>query len=154
MAALKKKGWKVYHLRFKGKTWYNTLNYNQSGFKLDQDHGTLKLSEVGDVKIKLHRKVEGSVKSILIKRLGKRWFAIVQAGHETEPLPQTGNAVGLDIGLKSFIVDSDENSVENPRFAEKAAIKVEGIQRRLPIAEEGLNNCQKLKDKYKLDNGL
>jgi len=41
LAALKRMGRKVGHLRFKGKKWYNTLNYNQSGFKLDQDHGTL-----------------------------------------------------------------------------------------------------------------
>ena len=134
MAALKKKGRKVCHLRFKGKKWYNTLNYNQSGFKLDQDHGTLKLSKIGVIKIKLHRKVEGWIKSILIKRIGKRWFAVVQAEQVTESLPQTGNALGLDVGLKSFIVDSDGNSVENPRFAEKAAIKVESLQRRLPIA--------------------
>jgi putative transposase len=93
----------------------------------------LKLSKIGVIKI--HRKVEGSVKSILIKRLGKRWFAVIQAEQEMEPLPQTGNVVGLDIGLKSFIVDSDGNSVENPRFAEKAAVKVKNIQRRLSIAE-------------------
>ena len=134
MAALKKKGRKVCHLRFKGKNWYNTLNYNQSGFKPDQDHGTLKLSKIGVIKIKLHRKIEGCIKSTLIKRIGKRWFAVVQAEQENEPLPRTGNALGLDVGLKSFIVDSDGNSVENPRFAEKAAIKVESLQRRLPIA--------------------
>ena len=147
LAALKKKGRKVGHLRFKGKKWYNTLNYNQSGFKLDQDHGTLKLSKIWVIKIKLHRKIRRTIKSTLIKRIGKRWFAVVQAEQETEPLPQTGNALGLDVGLKSFIVDSDGNSVENPRFAEKAAIKVGSIQRRLPIAEKGSNNRRKLRDK-------
>ena len=30
---------KVLHIRFKGYGWYITLNYNQSGFKIDQDHG-------------------------------------------------------------------------------------------------------------------
>ncbi len=147
LAALKRMGRKVGHLRFKGKNWYNTLNYNQSGFRLDQDHGILKLSKIGDIKIKIHRKVEGSVKSILIKRLGKRWFAIVQAEPETEPLPHTGNAVGLDVGLKSFVVDSDGNSVENSRFAEKSAIKVKSIQKKIARAKKGSNNRQKLKDK-------
>ena len=77
----------------------------------------------------------------------KRWFAVIQAEQEMEPLPQTGNAVGLDVGLKSFVVDSDGNSAENPRFAEKAAIKVKSIQKRPSRAEEGSNNRQKLKDK-------
>ena len=147
LAALKRMGRNVGRLRFKGKNWYNTLNYNQSGFKLDQDHGILRLSKIGDIKIKLHRKVEGIIKSVLIKRLGKRWFAIVQADQETESLPQTGNAVGLDVGLNSFLVDSDGNSVENPRFAAKSANKVKSIQRRLSRAKKGSNNRQKLKDK-------
>lgn len=146
MASLKKKGRKVCHLRFKGKKWYNTLNYNQSGFKLDQDHSTLKLSKIGVIKIKLHRKVEGPVKSTLIKRIGKRWFAVVQAEQENEPLPQTGNALGRDVGLKSFIVDSGGNSVENPRFAENAAVKITGVQRRRSNAQNGPNYRRKLRD--------
>jgi putative transposase len=72
------------------------MNYNQSGFKLDQDHGILKLSKIGEIKIELHRKIEGCVKTILITRAGKRWFAVVQAEQAKEPLFQTGNAVGLD----------------------------------------------------------
>jgi putative transposase len=150
LAALKKKGRKVCHLRFKDKNWYNTLNYNQSGFKLDQDHGILKLSKIGVIKIKLHRNIEGCIKIILIKHIGKRWFAVVQAKQENEPLPQTGNALGLDVGLKSFIVDSDGNPVENPRFAENAAVKITGVQRRLSRAQKGPNYRQKLRDK--LDN--
>ena len=124
LATLRKKGRKVGHLRFKDKNWYNTLNYNQSEFKLDQDHGILKLSKIGDIKIKLHRKIEGCIKAILIKHVGKRWLAVIQAEQEKEPLPQTGNAVGPDVGLRSFVVGSDGNSVENPKFAEKAAVKV------------------------------
>jgi len=147
LAALKRNGREVGHVRFKGKRWYNTLNYNQSGFKLDQDHGILKLSKIGEIKIKLYRKIEGRIKAVLIKRVGDRWFAVVQAEQEPEPLSETGNAVGLDVGLKSFVVDSDGNSVENPRFAEKAAVKVKNIQRRLSRAQKGSNNLRKLRDK-------
>jgi len=147
LSALKKNGRKVGHLRFKGKGWYNTLNYNQSGFKLDQDHSILKLSKIGEIKIKLHRKVEGNIKAALIKRAGDRWFALIQAEQEPKQLSETGNVVGLDVGLTSFVVDSDGNSVENPRFAEKAATKVKNIQRKLSRAQKGSNNRRKLVDK-------
>ena len=147
LSALKMNGRKVGHLRFKGKGWYNTLNYNQSGFKLDQDHSILKLSKIGEIKIKLHRKVEGNIKAVLIKRAGDRWFALIQAEQEPKRLSETGNAVGLDVGLTSFVVDSDGNSVENPRFQEKAATKVKNIQRKLPRAQKGSNNRRKLVDK-------
>jgi len=56
--ALKENGRKVGKFRFKGKGWYKTLNYNQSGFKIDQDQSILKLSKTGDVKIKLHRPID------------------------------------------------------------------------------------------------
>jgi len=63
------------------------------------------------------RKIEGCIKAVIIKREGKRWFAIVQADQEPQPLPETEEAVGLDVGLTSFVVDSEGNEIENPRCA-------------------------------------
>ena len=59
LSASKKNGRKIGHIRFKGYGWYNTLNYNQSGFKIDQDHGILHLSKIGDMRIKIYRKLQG-----------------------------------------------------------------------------------------------
>lgn len=147
LSASKKNGRQIGHFRFKGYGWYKTMNYNQSGFKLDQDHGRLHLSKIGDIKIKMHRKVQGCIKAILIKREGRLWFAIVQADQEPEPLPETGRSAGLDVGLKSFVVDTDGNSVENPRFAEKTATKTKAIQRRFSRTQKSSNNRRKLRDK-------
>ena len=113
------------------------MNYNQSGFKIDQDHSRLHLSKIGDMRIKLYRKIVGCIKAVIIKREGRRWFAIVQVDLEREPLPETGKSVGLDVGLKSFVVDSDGNSVENPRYAEKSAKKLAKAQKRLARAKNG-----------------
>jgi putative transposase len=147
LSASKKNGRKIGHVRFKGYGGYKTMNYNQSGFKLDQNHGRLHLSKIGDIKIKMHRKVQGRIKAILIKREGKRWFAIIQADREPDILPGNGKSVGIDVGLKSFAVDTDSNSIDNPRFAERAATKVKNIQRKLSKAKKGSNNRQKLRDK-------
>ncbi len=146
LAALKRNGYEVGPLRFKGYGWYKTLNYNQSGFKIDQDHSRLHLSKIGDIKIKLYRKIEGCIKAVIIKREGRQWFAIVQADLEPEPLPETGKSVGLDVGLMSFVVDSDGNSIENPKYADKSANKLALAQRRLARAEKGSNNRKKIKE--------
>ncbi len=145
--ASKKNGRKVGHIRFKGYGWYNTLNYNQSGFKVDQDHGILHLSKIGDMRIKIYRKIEGCIKAVIIKREGQRWFAIVQADREPQPLPETEEAVGLDVGLTSFVVDSVGNEIENPRCAKQSADKLARLQRRLARAVRGSNNYKSLKDK-------
>jgi putative transposase len=44
LSVSKKNGRKIGHIRFKGYGWYNTMNYNQSGFKIDQDHSLRHLS--------------------------------------------------------------------------------------------------------------
>ncbi|HWQ20961.1 MAG TPA: transposase [Methanotrichaceae archaeon] len=147
LAALKKRGKKVGHLRYKGEGWYNTLNYNQSGFKLDQDHGKLHLSKIGDTKIKLHQKIKGRIKAVVIKREGRNWYAIVQADQEPTPLPETGRSVGIDVGLKAFAVDSDGNSIENPRYAEKSSKRLSKYQRKLARCKKGSNNRKEIKAK-------
>ncbi len=146
LAALKRSGYDVGPLRFKGPGWYNTLNYNQSGFEIDQDHGRLHLSKIGDIRIKLYRKIKGCIKAVIIKREGRQWYAIVQVDQEPEPLPGTGRSVGLDVGLESFVVDSDGNSIENPRYAETSAKKLARYQRKLARCEKGSNNWKKIKE--------
>jgi len=147
LSASKKNGRKIGHIRFKGYGWYNTLNYNQSGFKVDQDHGLLHLSKIGDMRIKIYRKIEGCIKAVIIKRESERWFAIVQADQEPLPLPETEEAVGLDVGLTSFVVDSEGNEIENPRCAEQSEDKLARLQRRLARVVRGSNNYKSLKDK-------
>ena len=145
--ASKNNGRKIGHIRFKGYGWYNTLNYSQSGFKIDQDHGILHLSKIGDMRIKIYRKIEGCIKAVIVKREGERWFAIVQANQEPQPLPETEEAVGLDVGLTSFVVDSVGNEIENPRCAKQSADKLARLQQKLARAVRGSNNYKALKDK-------
>jgi len=115
LAVLKRNGRKVGRLRFKGKGWFKTLNFNQSGFKLEE--GKLMLSKVGGIPIKLHRKIKGEVKSVVMKkeRSGK-WYAIFQVEDEPEALPRTNRAVGIDVGVKRFLTDTSGRCVENPRY--------------------------------------
>ena len=70
LSQLKKHGKKVGALRYKGKNWFKTFTYNQSGFSLKHiraKKGILWLSKIGDIQIKMHRKVEGDIKNITIK---------------------------------------------------------------------------------------
>jgi len=81
LSRLKRNGKKVGRLRFKGKGWYKTFIYNQSGFKLlktGERLDLLCLSKIGDMPIRVHRVVEGEIKQVTIKRhnCGK-WFACI-----------------------------------------------------------------------------
>lgn len=122
---LKKKGRKVGRLRFKGREWFKTFTYNQSGFKViktDKRLDRLHLSKIGDIPIRVHRKVEGSIKQITIKMYQSgKWYACIQV-ESNEQLKQgierksIQKVVGLDVGIKHFVTDSDGKCIENSHY--------------------------------------
>jgi putative transposase len=122
--------------RFKGKERYDSFTYPQYGFKLDGDR--LHLSKIGDVRIVLHRPVEGTIKTLTIRRSSTgKWYACFSVDYEPTPAPQKETAVGIDVGLASFATLSNGEKIENPRFFrtdEKALAKA---QRKLLKAEKG-----------------
>lgn len=64
LKVLKKNGRKVGRLRFKGRGWFKTMQFNQSGFSLEivkKQKGILHLSKIGDIQIKVHREVVGKI---------------------------------------------------------------------------------------------
>jgi putative transposase len=99
---------------FKGRGRYDSFTYPQSGFKLEGDR--LHLSKIGDVKILLHRPIEGTIKTLTIRRstTGK-WYACFSVEYDPSPLPQKETAVGIDVGLESFATLSNGEKIENPR---------------------------------------
>lgn len=142
LARLKRNGRKVGRLRYKGAGWFKTLNYNQSGFKLE--NGKLILSKVGEIPIKLHRKIKGEVKGVIIKReRSGKWFAIFQVEDEPGLLPKTEKAIGIDVGIRHFLTDSEGRQVENPRFYERTLERIKRRQRRLSRKKKGSKNREK-----------
>jgi len=146
----KKKGYRVGKLRYKGEGWYKTIEYNQSGFKLkktDNRLDQLKLSKIGKIPIRLHREIEGEIKGVIIKRdnVGD-WYAIFQTEKEVETntdKSENVEAVGIDLGIQKFIVDSEGNRIEHPKNVEKAEERLAMEQRNLSRKEEGSNNYRK-----------
>ncbi len=142
LAGLKRKSGKVGRLRFKGRGWFKTLNFNQSGFKLE--NGRLVLSKVGEIPIKLHREIRGKVKGVIIKReRSGKWYAIFQVEDGPEPLPKTGCEIGIDVGIKHFLSDTDGRQVENPRFYERALERIGVRQRQLSRKQKGPRNRER-----------
>ncbi len=61
----------------------------------------------------------------------------------TEPLPLTGKATGIDVGLKVFLVTADDNVVDNPRHYRNAARALKKAQRRISRRKKGSNRRKK-----------
>ncbi|KPI13093.1 Ku domain protein [Actinobacteria bacterium OK006] len=84
------------------------------------------------VKANQHRAVAGRVKTVSVKREGRKWFVVLSAEQDQpEPLPATGSAVGIDLGIANFLAGSGGEFVPNPRHGRRAAAKLEAAQQAL-----------------------
>ena len=95
------------------------------------DNGKLRVQGAGQIKVKLHRPVEGIVKTVTVKREAGRWFAILNVERDAAPLPASDRAIGIDVGLNSFAALSDGTEVPNPRYYRTAEGRFRCAQRKV-----------------------
>lgn len=103
------------------------------------------LQAVGQLKVKQHRSVQGRVKTLQLKREYRRWYVIVVTEVVVEPLPPSGRAVGVDVGVARFLTTSDGAVVANPRFLDTAQAGISDLQRRMAHARLGSGNRKRLR---------
>jgi putative transposase len=147
LSQTKKRGRKIGKLRFKSAFRYRTINYNQSGFKIDREHSTITFSKIGALSFNMHRPYTGKVKGVLITHSSDRWYVIIQAEQEASESKREGRSVGIDVGLNSFTVDSDGAAVENPRFYEHSQGKIKKIQQSIARKKRFSQNWKKAKSR-------
>jgi putative transposase len=100
---------------------------------------------VGRVKVHQHRPVVGRVKTLQLKREGRRWYVIVVSEIETVPLPTTGREIGGDVGVARFLTTSDGEVVADPRFLDAARKRIVDLQRRKERARPGSGSRRRLR---------
>ena len=132
--------------RFKGQGWYKSFTYPQVGFKLEGSK--LVLSKIGSIRIFKHREVEGKIKTCTIKKdhLG-HWYATFVSEIEDVPKIEPQKAIGVDVGLKSFVTLSTGETIEYPRYYVHAEQKLTVVQRDLSRKKKGSSNRRKARIK-------
>src|SRR4051812_43950570 len=127
-----KAGRKAGFPRFRSRRRYDSLTFPSygDGCRL-RTTGRLYLQGAGEIKVKLHRPVEGSIETVSVKREAGNWYALFSCEVEPSPLPATDEAVGIDVGLTTFAVLSDGSEIANPRYARKAQAALRRVQRKV-----------------------
>jgi len=146
---LNKKGYHTGNLGFCRYHDYRTFTYNQTGFKLEQHDNTalLHLSKIGHIEIRRHRDIpaNANIKQVIVtKSKSGKWFACLTIDIE-EPLTDIPKisfkkAVGIDVGIKSFAYDSNDNQTPNPKNLQKMLKPLRRIQRKVSRRKKGSNN--------------
>ncbi|PBA08617.1 RNA-guided endonuclease InsQ/TnpB family protein [Mycobacterium avium] len=144
-----KPGVKAGYPRFKGKARFDSVEWPKDGdgARWLPEQKRVYLQGIGQVKVQLHRQVVGRVKTIQVKRCGRRWLLVLSCDDvPTNPLPGTGRQTGIDVGIASFATTSDGEHVDNPRWGRKADGRLAAAQQRLGRAKRGSNNRERKRE--------
>ena len=133
--------------RFKPSFKYNSFTYPQSGFEI-LTNGHVILSKIGKLRVFMHRKISGAVKTLTVKRdrVGD-WFVIITAELPDPKSKRIKTSLGVDVGLKNLVTLSSGEYVEPPHFLKKSEKKLILIQRKLSVKKPGSKNRAKARIK-------
>jgi len=100
------------------------------------DDGKLSIPKFREgIKIELHRKTKGDIRFATISRrpTGKYYVSIVYdtgVGRKPKPPIKAETTVGIDLGIKDFMVSSEGDKVNNPRYLKNNESKLKFTQRK------------------------
>lgn len=112
-------------------------------------NGRLKISKVGLVRMKLTKPITGRIIAATITREGTDAQARYYVSFYYEPdtplpqLPLTGKAVGIDLGLKTFITTSDGDKVVMEDYYGKYRERLDSLYRQLDRQTPGSRRWEK-----------
>jgi putative transposase len=138
-----KKGETPGYPRFKGAGWYDSFTYPQWGKGAQIRDGRLVLSKIGTIRLCKDRPLYGKPKTCTIVRRADGWYAAIVCEIEHSPLPETGQQIGIDLGLETFARLSNGEPVENPRLYRRAQKRLRKAQRRLSRRRKGSHRRKK-----------
>lgn len=130
--------------KFKSKKRKNTFTIPQSG-KIENGKIIIPKFKEG-IKVKLHREVKGKIgKMSITKTPTGKYYVSIFTEQEVEELPKTNKQVGIDLGLKEFVITSDNKKFKNNRHITKYAKQLKKAQQHLSRKQKGSNGFEKQK---------
>lgn len=139
---LNKRGYKTGKLRPLTEGNCNSFTYNQSGFQIED--GTLHLSKIGDIEIRLHRQPV-NIKQVTVVRQAGKWYAVVtcDVARKLSSTIVYQKPVGIDVGITNYAYDSDGKHIDNPLFLTKELKPLRRTQRKVSRRVRGSQNYRK-----------
>ena len=131
---------KTHRYSYKSKCVNNNIQYSDR---------YIKLPKLGMVKTKNKLIPQGRILNATISQepSGKYFVSLCCTDVEIQPLPKTDNAVGIDLGIKEFVITSDGEMIPNPKYLKKSLDKLAKLQRELSRKSKGSSNRNKARIK-------
>ena len=131
----------------RNKQSYSTNNQNGTVY-LSEDCKYISLPKIKNVRIKMHRKFNGVIKTVTVsKECDNTYYVSILVEENIETKTKINKSVGIDLGIKSYIVDSDSKEINNPKYLSKSLVRLAIEQRKLShMKKDSINrNKQRIK---------
>jgi putative transposase len=144
-----KNGEKPGYPRFKGVGRYRSMTFSHLSKNLICEIGgrlaRVVVPRLGKVKIRYHRSLpDGKIKTLTIQKKASGWYACIAVEVPDLPKVEIQNAIGIDVGLESFLTTSDGEKVENPRHLRRAEERLKRKQRKVSRRQKGSHRRRKI----------
>ena len=129
-----KKGYPRYKMRVRSLTWCLRKHKLKTGERVRQNpiketdfrHNRLKVPKLGEVKIRMHRPLEGDPKEVTIVKKASGWYAHITCELPDTPKVEPTDAIAVDVGTAHYLTTSEGEKEDNPRWYRQA----EGLLRK------------------------
>ena len=132
--------------KFKSKKTHRysyTTKYTNGNIKYLEKY--IKLPKLGNVKTRNRLILEGRIVSATVSQepSGKYFVSLCCMDVPDEKYIKTGNSVGIDLGIKEFLITSEGEMIKNPKYLSKEERKLIRLQRQLSRKSKGSANRRK-----------
>jgi len=131
--------------KFKSRKHKNTFTIPQFGLVKD---GKILIPKFKDgIKVNLDkREIKGKIgKMNITKTPTGKYYVSIFTEQTIEQLPKTNKQVGIDLGIKDFVITSDGIKFENNRYTKKYSRQLKRDQQHLSRKVKGSNGFEKQK---------
>ena len=158
-----KKGYPRYKRRVRSLTWclrkHKVKDKTTGGFKrvrqnpiieTDFRHNRLKVPKLGEVKIRMHRPLQGDPKEVTLVKKASGWYAHIVCEIPDTPKVEPTDAIAVDVGTTHYLTTSEGDKEDNPRWYRKAEGLLRKHSKDLSRKKKGSERWQKQKHKLSL----
>ena len=121
--------------------------YNQGG-NIRFEGNKIILPKIKGVRVKKTQEIFGNISNVTVSQTpsGKYFVSMSVEVYEIKP-PKSNKEIGIDLGLKDFVITSDGEHIENIKSLRQLERKFTKVQRKLSGMQKGSNNWHKQKKK-------
>ncbi len=129
--------------RFKGANQWHSIEFRDATNYLKDKRFHAGKQCGGPIRTVVHRPLEGKFKFARIIKRPSGWYLQCICDVDTQPLPAIGSVIGLDVGITSFLADSDGHLIENPQHLKAELKNLAHSQRILCRRQKGSHRRKK-----------